>query len=112
VHIALRETTASGERFFVAELLRLKGTLSEDSEALLGEALEQARHQSAHALALRTATDLASLWSRQGKAGPAAALLEQHLALINGGQDTGDVVAARRLLASLRDAARATPSPA
>jgi predicted ATPase/class 3 adenylate cyclase len=112
VHIALRETTASGERFFVAELLRLKGTLSEDSEALLGEALEQARHQSAHALALRTATDLASLWSRQGKAGPAAALLEQHLALINGGQDTGDVVAARRLLASLRDAARATSSPA
>ena len=59
----------NGERFFEAELYRLKarvlrarGAPDAEAEALLDQALRTARDQQARTLELRAATDLARLW--------------------------------------------------
>jgi len=72
----------TGERYYEAELHRLKGELllrssaqarltknGEVAEAYFGQALAIARQQGAKSLELRAALSLARLWQKQGKAG-------------------------------------------
>ena len=74
---ALVEKT--GERYYEAELERLKGELmlvqfpddAAEAETCFHKALEIARGQQAKSLELRTAMSLARLWQRQGKEGDA-----------------------------------------
>ncbi len=69
IESALRETAFTGEGFFTAELLRIRGnfTIANDAgahnlaEQYLNESLAIAKQQSANALVLRTETSLAEL---------------------------------------------------
>jgi len=98
-----------GQHFYDAELHRLRaetlldtdGNAVEEAEALFGRSLEIARRQEAKAFELRAATSLARLWQRQGKRDAARALLAPLYAWFTEGFDTGDLVAARKLLDEL-----------
>ncbi len=73
VESALRETAFTGEGFFTAELLRIRGnfTIANDAgahnlaEQYLNESLAIARQQNANALVLRTETSLAELQKKR-----------------------------------------------
>src|SRR5262249_4809488 len=77
---ALEAVNNTGERFYEAELYRLKGTLTlqsqspelgfeveEEVEACFHQAIEIARKQQAKSLELRAVVSLARLWQQQGK---------------------------------------------
>ena len=99
----------NGERFFEAELYRLKarvlrarGAPDAEAEALLDQALRTARDQQARALELRAAIDLARLWTGQGKRTEARDLLESIYGRFSEGFDTPDLKEAKAVLAQLR----------
>jgi predicted ATPase len=101
----------TNERFLEAELYRLKAcallALSDAdartvAQSLLGEALATARHQSARALELRAACDLARLWCDQGKRIEARELLAPVYGWFTEGFDTADLKEAGSLFTSLR----------
>jgi predicted ATPase/DNA-binding winged helix-turn-helix (wHTH) protein len=69
------------------------------AEAKLLSALDLARRQSTLSWELRAATSLARLWHRSGRPGEASGLLATTCERFSEGFDTGDFVAARRLLA-------------
>lgn len=97
---ALALTTARSERYFTAELHRLRAGLLADraaAEAELRQAMTLASGQANLALALRAATDLATLLS--GAAG--RRVLAPLCRRIREGADTADVRAARTALAAL-----------
>jgi len=104
---ALVEKT--GERYYEAELQRLKGELllaqsphdPAEAEACFHNALEIARRQQAKSLELRTAMSLARLWQRQGKESDARQLLSEVFAWFTEGFDTADLRDARTLLNEL-----------
>ena len=104
---ALVEKT--GERYYEAELQRLKGELllaqspddPAEAETCFQNALEIARRQQAKSLELRTAMSLARLWQRQGKEGDARQLLNDVFAWFTEGFDTSDLRDARTLLNEL-----------
>ena len=77
---ALTVVDKTGERFYEAELYRLKGELTlqqfkvqgskfkvDEAEECFLKAIEVARRQQAKSLELRAATSLARLWQQQGK---------------------------------------------
>ncbi|RMT84778.1 winged helix-turn-helix domain-containing protein [Pseudomonas viridiflava] len=89
-----------------AEILRCRAVerLQQDepeAEALLLSALEVARTQHALTWELRSATSLAGLWLRQGKAQQARVLLSPVYARFSEGLNTPDLLAARALLNQL-----------
>jgi predicted ATPase len=101
----------TGERFYEAELHRLKGELlllaadnEAEAEACLHQALEVARRQQAKSLELRAAMSLARLWQRQGKRGEARQLLEPIYSWFTEGFDTADLQEAKALLEELSSA--------
>jgi predicted ATPase/class 3 adenylate cyclase len=104
---ALVEKT--GERYFEAELQRLKGELllvqspddPAEAETCFHNALEIARRQHAKSLELRAAISLARLWQRQGKEGDARKLLNDVFAWFTEGFDTADLRDAQALLNEL-----------
>ena len=65
------------------------------------QSLELSRRQGARAWELRTATDLAALFARQGRAERGRALLQPVFEQFMEGPDTADLKAAERLLATL-----------
>jgi predicted ATPase/DNA-binding winged helix-turn-helix (wHTH) protein len=91
------------------ELLRLRGEIhlkatSQNfalAERSFRQALREAKGQSALSLELRAATDLAKLWSHQGKPGPAAELLASVRARFAQGLEAPDLAAADQLRAAL-----------
>jgi predicted ATPase len=103
----LVETT--GERYYQAEIYRLKGELllsaspraSIEAEACYQQALDVARHQEARSLELRAATSLARLWREQDKQREAQELLAQTYDWFTEGFDTTDLKDARALLDEL-----------
>jgi predicted ATPase len=105
--LALVET--SGERWWEAEMHRLKGmlllALSPDhqvqAEACLHQALAVARHQQAKSLELRAAMSLSRLWQCQGKRQEAHALLAPLYGWFTEGFDTADLQEAKALLETL-----------
>jgi predicted ATPase len=99
----------SGERYYEAEIHRLKGTLllvgspddPKNAETCFHQALEVARDQEAKSLELRATMSLARLWERLGKADKARALLTPTYQWFTEGLDTPDLEDARGLLDEL-----------
>jgi predicted ATPase len=94
----LSTVTHNSERFFKAELYRLKarallmrGAPQAEAEALLDESLRTAVRQQALSLELRAAIDLARLWMNQGKRAEARDILESTYGRFSEGFDTRDV---------------------
>jgi predicted ATPase len=100
---------ANGDLSFMPELLRVKGNLLcsmpqpalDEAETCFVQSLEWSRRQGALGWELRTAVDLAALWSRQGQSERARSLLRPVFEQFVEGRDTADLKAAQRLLATL-----------
>jgi class 3 adenylate cyclase/tetratricopeptide (TPR) repeat protein len=105
---ALASLEETGERFFVPELLRLRGELrraqgAPDAEVdrCFGEAIAQARDLEALALELRAVASRSRLLRDQGRAREAADALGDVLGRFREGFDTGDLKDARALWTEL-----------
>jgi class 3 adenylate cyclase/predicted ATPase len=106
---ALTEVARTGERFWEAELYRLKGQLllerdaanAPEAEACFHRAIEIARSQKARSWELRAATSLARLWRDQGKPEDARALLTPIYDWFTEGFGTADLKDAKALLDQL-----------
>jgi predicted ATPase len=118
---ALTLVTPTGERFYEAELYRLRGTLmlhqqstvqgpksknahpqaETEAEACFHQALAIARHQQAKSLELRVSTSLARMWQQQGKQAEARQLLTEIYGWFTEGFDTKDLQGAKALLEEL-----------
>jgi tetratricopeptide (TPR) repeat protein len=106
---ALALSHAIDERFYLAELLRLRGEIGlrragpdrGTAEAAFREAIGIARGQAAKSLELRAATSLARLWQAQGKPDAARDLLAPVYAWFSEGFDTLDLIEAKALLEEL-----------
>jgi len=97
---------SNGERYFEAELHRLKGeTLRTSDPAEAGrhfqQAIETAQFQGARFLELRAANSLAKLWLGQSRLKLARTLLEKTYSALTEGFDTRDSLEARTLLAAM-----------
>ena len=99
----------TGERWWEAELYRLKGELllqqaaesGDEAEACLHQALAVARGQGARWWELRAAMSLARLWQGQGKHAEARQLLAPIYNWFTEGFDTADLQEAKALLDEL-----------
>jgi class 3 adenylate cyclase/predicted ATPase len=110
---ALEVVYKTGERFYEAELYRLKGELTLQSkegmksgveaevEACFQKAIAVARHQSAKSLELRAVMSLSRLWQQQGKQQEAHAMLAEIYHWFTEGFDTKDLQEAKTLLEEL-----------
>jgi predicted ATPase len=106
---ALTFAETTGERWYEAELYRLKGALllqqSSDNQAeaenCFHHALDIACHQQAKSFELRAATSLARLWQQQGKRQEAHDLLAPVYHWFTEGFDTADLQDAKALLHEL-----------
>jgi DNA-binding SARP family transcriptional activator/predicted ATPase len=105
---ALAEARAHNERWWNAEVHRLRGELllrqgadAEEIEAALRRASELARAQQARSLELRATMSLARWWRAQGRANEARERLSKLYAWFTEGLDTPDLQAAHALLAQL-----------
>jgi len=120
---ALAAVDRTGERRYEAELYRLKGTLTLQSKASLGQvsdksqtsqdkseaeaeacfhkAIEIARRQQAKSLELRAGMSLSRLWQHQGKKDEARQLLAEIYGWFTEGFDTKDLQEAKALLDEL-----------
>jgi predicted ATPase/class 3 adenylate cyclase len=108
---ALALVASTNERFYEAEIYRLKGELllkqggpdsAAGAETCFRQALDIARGQSAKSWELRAATSLARLWAEQGKRAQACDLLAPVYGWFTEGFDTPDLKEARALLQELR----------
>jgi predicted ATPase len=116
---ALSLVEKTGERWWVAELYRLRGELLlaqrgkgqkargkrpqwQEAEASLCQALEVTRHQKARALELRAATSLSRLWRQRGKHAAARQVLADVYGSFGEGFDAIDLQVAQVQLDELR----------
>jgi predicted ATPase/class 3 adenylate cyclase len=112
---ALEIAQRTSERYYEAELLRLKGELLlqsiiggpeaegdhpriPEAEDCFAQALSLARQRQARSLELRAATSLGRLWQRQGKGADACRLLAEVYGQFTEGFDTPDLREAKSLL--------------
>jgi len=105
----------NGERWFIAETLRIKGKLLmlgikdkvkdtavyDEAETCFLQAIEVAQQQEAKSLELRAAISLSRLWQRQDKKADAYGLLSNTYNWFEEGFDTPDLKAAKVLLEEL-----------
>jgi predicted ATPase len=114
---ALAAVEKTRERFYEAEIYRLKGesllqssvqsleskifTPHSEAVACFHQALDVARRQHAKSLELRAALSLARLWQQQGKRAEASALLAPIYGWFTEGFDIADLQEARTLLEEL-----------
>jgi predicted ATPase len=106
---AINLVNEKGERWWEAELYRLKGELlwalspnnEAEAETHFQQALDIARRQEAKSLELRAAMSLARLWQQQGKRAAAYDLLAPIYGWFTEGFDTADLQEARALLDAL-----------
>ena len=101
---------STGQRFWDAELHRLKGealslgdAAAADVEAAFENALAVARRQGARSLELRAATSLARFRAAGDRRQEAVAVLDEVYAFFVEGFETHDLKAAKSVLASLED---------
>jgi predicted ATPase len=108
---ALAQVASTNERFYEAEIYRVKGELllqhggpdgAAGAEACFRQALDIARLQSARSWELRAATSLARLWRDQGKRTQARDLLAPIYDWFTEGFDTADLKDAKALLDELK----------
>jgi tetratricopeptide (TPR) repeat protein len=108
---AIQMAEATSERFFEAELYRLRGKIllslgkKGEAEAELQRALTIAQHQQARWWELRAATDLARHWHDEGRNVEANSLLQPIYTWFVEGFDTPDLKDAKVLLDKLGDLA-------
>jgi len=106
---AIHTADKTNERFFEAELYRLRGQILStlgrrgEAEAGLRQALTIAQQQQARWWELRAATTLAKHWCDDGKCLEAYSLLQPVYGRFTEGFDTPDLKDANALLAELRD---------
>jgi predicted ATPase len=104
---ALASIEVSGERWWLAELHRLRGRLlvargqHDKGEACFRQAIEVSRRQRAKMLELRAATSLARLWSDRGRNAEARDLLAPVYGWFTEGFGTLDLKEAKILLDAL-----------
>jgi len=104
---ALAIAEECGERWWEAELYRLKGLHllacrgPQDAQTAFQQAIGVARQQQAKSLELRAATSLAWLWAEEGRRAEARALLAPVDGWFTEGFDTPDLKEARALLDEL-----------
>jgi predicted ATPase len=111
---ALAFVEKTGERYYEAEIYRLRGELllmqGDEAEAeasfhyaegCFQHAIEVARRQQARSWELRATTSLARLWQRQGRPEEARALLAEIYGWFTEGFDTPDLEEARAVLEEL-----------
>jgi len=111
---ALAEVERGGERYFEAELYRIKGELllkkaerndraamEKEAEACLRQSLAVARRQEAKSFELRTAVSLDKLLRKQGKGSEARKLLEDIYGWFTEGFDQADLKEAKSLIEEL-----------
>jgi predicted ATPase len=112
ISTGLETAERTSERFFEAELLRLKAralvveggsSMLIDAQKLLEQSLLVAQSQSARSLELRAAADLARLRRDQGRRAEARDLLAPVYAWFTEGFDTPDLKEAKALLDELGD---------
>jgi predicted ATPase len=98
------------ERFYEAEIYRLKGELllkqseagaEAEAENCFFEAIKVARRQQAKSLELRATMNLARLWQRQGQQNRARPMLAEIYGWFSEGFDTADLQEAKVLLVEL-----------
>jgi predicted ATPase len=107
---ALAISDETGERWAVAEVLRIKAGLlqvhgraaADEIENLLRKSLETGRTQQALSWQLRAACDLVRLWQGQGRDEEALILLEPIYNQFTEGFGTPDLIHAKALLKDLR----------
>jgi predicted ATPase/DNA-binding response OmpR family regulator/class 3 adenylate cyclase len=100
----------SGERWALAEVLRVKARLLlatgraqvDEIETILVNSLEIARQQQARCWELRASCDLARLWQGQGREKKALKLLQSVYDQFTEGLDTAELREAKALIRSLR----------
>jgi predicted ATPase len=111
---ALTMVDKSGERFYEADLYRLRGqlilksqvpgsrsTVEKDAEECFLKAIEIARRQQAKSLELRASVSLTRLWQSQGKQAEAHHMLSEVYHWFTEGFDTKDLQEAKVLLEEL-----------
>jgi predicted ATPase len=106
---ALALVHRSGDRYWEADLHRLKGEMlliqaipdKAQAETCFQHALDIARRQQAKSLELRAAMSLARLWQQQGKRDAARTLLMPVYGWFTEGFDTADLQKAKTLLEGL-----------
>jgi predicted ATPase len=111
---ALAIVGKTGERYYEAELHRLKGDLVLRSSGVEAEpgvrtraeecfrkSIEIARQQEAKSFELRAVTSLSRLWKRQGKKAEARQMLAEIYGWFSEGFDTADLKDAKALLEQL-----------
>jgi class 3 adenylate cyclase/predicted ATPase len=106
---ALAIAHKTGERFYEAELHRIKGELllrqvlgdEEAAEGCFQKALEVTRSQEARSLELRAVMSLSRLWQKQGKKEEARQMLAEIYDWFTEGFDTADLKEAKALLQEL-----------
>jgi predicted ATPase len=106
---ALTRVAATEERWWEAEVHRLRGALLlqlplpdvGQAEACFQQALDVARRQQAKALELRATLSLSRLWQQQGKREAAQQVLAPVYGWFTEGLDTADLQAAKALLEAL-----------
>jgi predicted ATPase len=106
---ALDRSEATGERWFEAELHRIKGDVllrapevdPAEAETCLRKAIEVAQRQGARLWELRAATSLARLWGDQGRRAEAHDLLAPVYGWFTEGFETADLKEAKALLNEL-----------
>ena len=106
---ALTHTDTTGERWYEAELYRLKGELllqqnsdnQAEAETCFHKAIAIAQSQQAKSWELRAAMSLARLWQQQGKQAEAHELLAPIYGWFTEGFDTADLQEAKALLEAL-----------
>jgi predicted ATPase len=107
LHDALRLVERTRERWFAAELHRLKGQLllrqghAEPADESYRRALGIAREQEAKLWELRAARSLARLWTEQGRRGEARELLAPVYGWFTEGFDIADLKDAKAILDDL-----------
>jgi predicted ATPase len=112
---ALTVVDRTGERMYEAELYRLKGQLTlqserqrpegraREAEACFEKAITVARRQSAKSLELRAVMSLSRLWQQQGKRAEAQQMLAEIYGWFTEGFDTKDLQEAKALLGELAE---------
>jgi predicted ATPase len=106
---ALAIANKNGERFYEAELHRLRGDLllnlcvdnQAEAEACFRQALEVAHWQSAKSLELRAVMSLSRLWQKQGKREEARKMLSEIYGWFTEGFNTADLKEAKKLIEEL-----------
>jgi predicted ATPase/DNA-binding winged helix-turn-helix (wHTH) protein len=110
IEAALSRCERNGERWYIADLLRIKGELtlrSNDPQAFLNaetefsSSLDWARRQGALSWELRTASSLARLWRDQHRLAEARELLGSVYGRFTEGFETADLREAKSLLQEL-----------